>query len=144
MKRTVIAGIVAVFAAAMLCFALAGCGGGDSTVELKDTREISFEGTELTVTVGTNKGTGCEWSAEFGDDSIIDYSINRKFKLSDEGLADGEAYGTSAIGFKGKAAGTTTITLSTPVDWDGNEPGYTYVVTVTVNDDGTIASAEGE
>ena len=44
--------------------------------------------------------------------------------------------------FEGKGAGETTITLTTPKDWDGNEPGYTYSVMVLVNDDGTIALAE--
>ena len=47
-------------------------------------------------------------------------------------------------GTMGKSAGTTTITFTTPVDWDGNAPGYTYVVTVEVAADGTIVNAVGQ
>ena len=137
---------------------LVGCGGGgggqstsasasassSGSNDLKDLREISWEGDELTVKVGTNKSTGCEWSSKFSDDSIIGYSVNRKFTLSGAGASNGQAVGTSAIGYKGKSAGTATITMTTPKDWDGNEPGYTYTVTVEVNADGTIKSATGK
>lgn len=125
----------------IICLLLTGCGGPKAS-ELKDMRELSWEGTELTVTVGTNKSSGCEWTAEFEDDSIIDYSINRKFNIVSN--KDGQSVGYSEIGFEGKSAGTTTITLTTPCDWDGSGEGYTYVVTVTVDEDGTIVSAEGE
>lgn len=129
----------------ILSLILASCGGGGpSADDLKTYRELSWEGTELTVKLGTNKSSGCEWKNEFGDDSIIDYSINRKFTLSDKGAASGQAIGILSAGFEGKSAGTTTITFTTPCDWDGNQPGYTYVVTVEVASDGTIVSASGE
>ena len=132
-------------AAILLSLLLTACGGkGPSVEELKTYRELSWEGTELTVKLGTNKSTGCEWKNEFGDDSIIDYSINRKFTLSDKGAAKGQAVGILSAGFEGKSEGTTTITFTTPCDWDGNAPGYTYVVTVEVAADGTIVSAAGE
>lgn len=134
-------------AAILLCLLLTACGGGGkspSVEELKTYRELSWEGTELTVKLGTNKDTGCEWKNEFGDDSIIDYSINRKFTLSDKGAASGQAVGILSAGFEGKSEGTTTITFTTPCDWDGNGPGYTYIVTVEVAADGTIVSAVGE
>ena len=134
-----------VTAALILCLLLAACGNsGPSLEELKSYRELSWEGTELTVKLGTNKGTGCEWKNAFGDDSIIDYSINRKFTLADSGVANGQAVGTLSAGFEGKSAGTTTITFTTPCDWDGNAPGYTYVVTVQVAADGKILSAVGK
>lgn len=123
----------------------ASCGGsGPKPEDLKTYRELSWEGTELTVKLGTNKSTGCEWKNKFGDDSIIDYSINRKFTLSDKGAMKGQTVGILSAGFEGKRAGTTTITFTTPCDWDGNAPGYTYVVTVEVAADGTIVSASGE
>ena len=124
---------------------LASCGGsGPKPGDLKTYRELSWEGTELTVKLGTNKSTGCEWKNKFGDDSIIDYSINRKFTLSDKGAMKGQTVGILSAGFEGQRAGTTTITFTTPCDWDGNAPGYTYVVTVEVAADGTIVSASGE
>ena len=122
---------------------LVGCG-GPSVDEIQNTREVSWEGTELTITLGTNKSTGCEWSMAIQDDSIIDYSINRVFHLSSAGTKQGDAIGTSDVGFKGKAAGTTQIICTTPVGWDGTGEGLTYTVTVTVNEDGTIAEASGE
>lgn len=134
-----------VMAALLLSLFLASCGGGGpSADELKTCRELSWEGTELTVKLGTNKDTGCEWTNVFGDDSVIDYSINRKFTLSDKGAAKGQTVGILSAGFEGKGEGTTTITFTTPCDWDGNAPGYTYVVTVDVAADGTIVSAAGE
>lgn len=130
----------------VLSLFLASCGGGGSlsAEDLKTYRDLSWEGTELTVKLGTNKSTGCEWKNEFGDDSIIDYSINRKFTLSDKAALRSQAAGVLSAGFKGKKAGTTTITFTTPCDWDGNAPGYTYVVTVEVAADGTIVSATGK
>ena len=131
-------------ASIILCLFLTACGKGMSVDELKTYRELSWEGTELTVKLGSNKSTGCEWKNAFGDDSIIDYSINRKFTLSDNAALRSQAAGILSAGFKGKSEGTTTITFTTPCDWDGNEPGYTYVVTVEVAADGTIVSAAGE
>ena len=131
-------------AAILLCLLLSACGKGKLSVdELKTYRELSWEGTELTVRLGTNKSSGCEWKNEFGDDSIIDYSINRKFTLSDSAARKGLSAGVLSAGFEGKSAGTTTITFTTPCDWDGGTPGYTYVVTVEVAADGTIVSAVG-
>ncbi|MBR0510403.1 MAG: hypothetical protein IJJ85_09815 [Clostridia bacterium] len=130
----------------VLSLFLASCGGGGSlsAEDLKTYRDLSWEGTELTVKLGTNKSTGCEWKNEFGDDSIIDYSINRKFTLSDKAALRSQAAGVLSAGFEGKKEGTTTITFTTPCDWDGNAPGYTYVVTVQVAADGTIVSATGK
>ena len=133
--------------AAVLLLSLSACGGGSkkpSAADLQTYRDLSWEGTELTVKLGTNKSTGCEWKNEFGDDSIIDYSINRKFTLSDSAMLKGVSAGILSAGFEGKKAGTTTITFTTPVDWDGNAPGYTFVVTVEVAADGTIVSAAGQ
>ena len=132
----------------LLTLLLTSCGGGGnkkpSVEELKTYRELSWEGTELTVKLGENKTSGCNWSNEFGDDSIIDYSINRKFTLSDKAAMNGLSAGILSAGFEGKSAGTTTITFTTPVDWDGNTPGYTYVVNVEVAADGTIVNATGQ
>ena len=132
----------------LLTLLLTSCAGGGnkkpSVEELKVYRELSWEGTELTVKLGENKTSGCNWSNEFGDDSIIDYSINRKFTLSDKAAMKGLSAGILSAGFEGKSAGTTTITFTTPVDWDGNAPGYTYVVTVEVAADGSIVNATGQ
>ena len=131
----------------LLTLLLTSCGGGGkqpSAEDLETYRELSWEGTELTVKLGENKTTGCNWSNEFGDDSIIDYSINRKFTLSSKAAAKGLSAGILSAGFEGKKAGTTTITFTTPCDWEGNAPGYTYVVTVEVAADGTIVSATGQ
>lgn len=132
----------------LLTLLLTSCAGGGnkkpSVEELKVYRELSWEGTELTVKLGENKTSGCNWSNEFGDDSIIDYSINRKFSLSDKAAMKGLSAGILSAGFEGKSAGTTTITFTTPVDWDGNTPGYTYVVTVEVAADGSIVNATGQ
>ena len=60
----------AMFAVAtiLLSLFLAACGGGKlSADDLKTYRDISWEGTELTVKLGTNKTTGCEWKNAFGD-----------------------------------------------------------------------------
>ncbi|MBQ9879980.1 MAG: protease inhibitor I42 family protein [Clostridia bacterium] len=142
MKRT-----LALILAAIMILSITACGGGSKKVSAKDLatyRDISWEGTELTVKLGENKTTGCNWKNEFGDDSIIDYSINRKFTLSDGAAMQGLTAGVLSAGFEGKKAGTTTITFTTPCDWEGNTPGYTYVVTVEVAADGTIVNATGE
>ena len=107
-------------------------------------REVSWEGTELTISLGTNKSTGCEWTTKSSEDSVIDYSVNRVFHLSDQAAMDGEAIGRLDAGFEGKGPGTAQIVCTTPCSWDGTGPGYTHVVTVTVNEDGTIASADGK
>ena len=143
MKRRIAISIVLAIAVACMCAFVAGCGsGGDEQTELKDMREVRWEDTVLTINVGTNKSTGCEWDVEIGDDSVIGYGLHRVFHLSDDAAKDGQAAGYSEITFEGKGAGQTSITLTTPKDWDGNEPGYTYKVLVLVNDDGTIAHAE--
>lgn len=139
--------ILIIITALTLIFSFSACSSKNkkpSVDELKVYRELSWEGTELTVKLGENKSTGCNWKNEFGDDSIIDYSINRKFTLSDNAAKQGISAGILSAGFNGKNAGTTTITFTTPCDWDGNEPGYTYVVTVEVAADGTIINATGE
>ena len=147
MKKTTASRKIAmiVMTAIVLSLLLTACGGkGPSAEELKTYRELSWEGTELTVKLGENKTSGCNWSNEFGDDSIIDDSINRKFSLSDNAAMKGLSAGILSAGFEGKSAGTTTITFTTPVDWDGNTPGYTYVVTVEVAADGSIVNATGQ
>ncbi|MBQ6165369.1 MAG: hypothetical protein IJK23_12915 [Clostridia bacterium] len=139
--------LAAVILLLTLTLFLTSCGGGAKKPSAKDLptyRELSWEGTELTVKLGTNKSTGCEWTNKFGDDKIIDYSLNRKFTLSSDAALRSQAAGILSAGFQGKSAGTTTITFTTPCDWDGNTPGYTYVVTVEVAADGTILSATGE
>lgn len=126
----------------MLCAAgvlLTACGGGDKT-DYEHLRNVSWNGTELTIELGENQGTGCVWATIPEDDSVIDYSTNRVFRLS----ANQTAIGTLQAGFKGRGAGTTRITCTTPVGWDGKGEGFTYIVTVTVNADGTIESAEGK
>ena len=140
MKKTILLLLAAVLCLG-LCLLLTGCFGSGAS-DLPTLRDLSWEGTELTVTLGANKSTGCEWTVDIADDSVIDYSINRKFTLV--GNSAGEAVGRSAIGFEGQGEGTTTITLTTPNGWDGSGEGYTYTVTVTVNADGTIQNATGE
>lgn len=145
MKRTTKLVIAVAFCATLvvgLCVCLAGCGGKEP--DLKNLRELSWEGTELTVKVGENKDTGCVWKNKFEDDSIIDYSVNRKFTLSDSGAAKGQSVGTLSMGFKGKKEGTARVYCITPKDWDGNKPGYNLAIVVKVKADGTIESAEWE
>ena len=99
-KKTLVVAMLLV-----LSLFLASCGGGNkkpSVEELKTYRELSWEGTELTVKLGENKTSGCNWSNEFGDDSIIDYSINRKFSLSDKAAMKGLSAGILSAGFEGK------------------------------------------
>lgn len=123
---------------------MTGCGGSKKSEDLEHLRDVSWEGTELTIKLGENQSTGCEWKTDPQDDSVIDYSINRSFKLSDSDLFKGQAVGTLSAGFEGKGAGTTQIVCTTPVGWDGTGDGLTYIVTVTVNEDGTIKDAKGE
>ncbi|MBR2782997.1 MAG: DUF4854 domain-containing protein [Firmicutes bacterium] len=139
MKKTAFV-VIAMMA---LCLLLTGCGGEDASY-YENLREVSWEGTELTILLGENKSTGCEWKTHPQDDSVIDYSLNRSFKLSGDQTLKGKAIGTLSAGFEGKGAGTTQIVCTTPVGWDGTGAGLSYIVTVTVNADGTIASAEGE
>ena len=121
---------------------LAGC--AKDNTDYENLRELSWEGKELTISLGENKTTECNWTTKSQDDKVIDYSINRVFHLSDKGAKEGQAYGRLDAGFEGKGEGTTTIVCTTPVDWEGNAPGYTYTVTVTVDADGNIVSATGE
>ena len=107
-------------------------------------RELSWEGKELTITLGENKSSGCEWTTHPEDDSVIDYSLNRVFHLADSQLVKGDAIGSLDAGFEGKGGGTTRIICTTPVGWDGTGDGLAYIVTVTVGEDGTIEKAEGQ
>lgn len=130
---------------AILCasvFTLASC--GKDNTDYEHLREVSWEGTELTITLGTNKSTGCEWNTIPEDDSVIGYSVNRVFHLADSQVKEGNAIGSLEAGFEGKGAGTSRVICTTPVGWDGTGDGLVYIVTVTVNEDGTIANAEGE
>ena len=120
---------------------LSSCGNDET--EYSTIRDVSWAGKELTIFLGTNKSTGCEWTTRSQDDSIIDYSVNRTFRLSDE-VTSGEAIGVLEAGFEGKGPGTTQIICETPVGWDGTGKGYSYVVTVTVSEDGIIETAFGE
>ena len=135
MKKRIAALLLAAVTASAL---LAGC--GTSNKSLQDTREVSFEGTELTVTLGANKSTGYEWSFEI-DGDCIHQSINKSFTIKP---VDGQATGLSHIGFEGLSEGSAVITLTTSNGWDGTGSGDTYTVDVTVNADGTIASASGQ
>ena len=130
--------ILALTLALSLLVLLTACGA--SAASLQKTREVSFEGTELTVTLGTNKSTGYEWSFEI-DGDCIQQSINKVFTIKP---IDGQATGLIHIGFEGLSEGSAVITLTTPNGWDGSGSGDTYTVDVTVNADGTIASASGQ
>lgn len=136
--------IIAIAATIAVMVLMTACGGGGKSVDYEHLRELSWEGTELTIKLGENQSTGCTWTTKPQDDSVIDYSINRKFKLAGGELAKGEAIGTLEAGFAGKGAGTTQIVCTTPVGWDGKGDGYAYIVTVTVKEDGTIENATGE
>lgn len=67
----------------------------DREDDLAFLRDLSWEGTELTIMLGENKDTGCEWETEPQDDRIIDYSVNRSFKLLDDGV---RYYGVGVMG----------------------------------------------
>lgn len=117
---------------------------GKESIDYANLRDVSWEGTELTITLGENKSTGCQWTTKPEDDKVIDYSTNRVFHLADSEVLKGDAIGSLEAGFKGKGSGTTRIICTTPVGWDGSGEGFCYIVTVTVNEDGTIESAKGE
>ena len=93
----------------------------------------------VTVTLGTNKSTGYEWSFSI-DGDCIQQSIHKVFTLKP---VDGQSTGLIHIGFEGLSEGSAVITLTTPNGWDGTGGGDAYQVEVTVNADGTIAAAEG-
>lgn len=141
MKRVMVLLLLtaAVCASAVLT---AACGAGDDT-DYEHLRDVSWEGTELTIMLGENQSTGCEWTTRPEDDSVIGYSLHRVFHLAGSQVTEGNAIGTLEAGFEGKGAGTSRIICTTPVGWDGTGAGLTYIVTVTVNEDGTIESAEG-
>ena len=123
--------------AALTLALLAACGASASSIQA--TREVSFEGTELTVSLGSNKSTGYEWSFDI-DGDCIQQSIHKVFTVKP---VDGQATGVVHIGFEGLSEGDAVITLTTPNGWDGSGDGDTYTVEVSVNADGTIASASG-
>jgi len=133
-----------ILAAAMMLVLLAACGKSADTTDYEHLRDVSWEGKELTIKLGENKSTGCVWDTKPQDDSVIDYSLNRVFHLADSQVKKGDAIGTLEAGFEGKGAGTSQIVCTTPVGWDGSGEGLSYIVTVTVKEDGTIESAEGE
>ena len=108
-----------------------------SAASIQATREVSFEGTELTVSLGSNKSTGYEWSFFINGD-CIQQSIHKVFTLKP---VDGQATGVLHIGFEGLSEGSAVITFTTPNGWDGSGGGDTYTVNVSVNADGTIAEA---
>ncbi|MBR3147252.1 MAG: hypothetical protein IKF54_03805, partial [Eubacterium sp.] len=110
--------IYLILLALLLCVtaaALASCG-GKSDIDYEHLRDVSWDGTELTIKLGENQSTGCTWTTKPEDDSVIDYSTNRVFHLS---ATKGEAVGTLEAGFKGKGAGTSRVICTTPVGWDG-------------------------
>ena len=130
--------LLAILLALSLAITLAACG-GPSDEEIKAVRNVSFEGTELTVTLGTNKSTGYEWDYEiYGD--CIEPSINRSFQVTG---GKGDATGEVSIGFEGKSEGTAVVVFTTPVGWDGTGEGDGYTVNVMVGADGTIEKANG-
>lgn len=130
--------LLAIFLTLSLTVVLAACG-GSSDDEIKAVRKVSFDGTELTVTLGTNKSTGYEWDYEiYGD--CIKPSINRSFKVSG---SKGDATGEVSIGFEGLSEGDAAIVFTTPNGWDGTGGGDGYTVNVEVGADGAILSASG-
>ncbi len=129
----------------LLCMSiLAGCAKSTEpkAAELPTLRKLSWEGGKLTVLLGENMTTGCNWKTTIGDYSVMDYSLDSKFHLVT--TKDGNAIGYLEKGFEAGEAGSTTITMTTPCDWDGSGNGYKYVISVTVNADGTISSAEAK
>ncbi len=110
---------------------------GASAASLRETREVSFQDAELTVSLGTNKSTGYEWGFSI-DGDCIQQSVNKVFTLKP---VDGQSTGVVHIGFQGLSEGDAVITFTTPNGWDGAGGGDTYTVAVSVNADGTIADA---
>lgn len=123
------AGAANTLVALALCLLLSTC------TPLEKFREISYEGTELTVTLGSNKETGYSWDVEIEGDCIR-RSINSYFKTV--GLLTGKSH----ISLEGLSEGSATIVFTTSAGWDGTGKGDTYVVNVDVGADGTILSAE--
>lgn len=131
--------LLAILLTVFLCLALTACGGLKDD-EIKAMRNVSYERTELTVTLSTNKSTGYVWDFEiFGD--CIKQSINKSFKVTG---SQGNATGEASIGFEGLSEGEAVILFTTPNGWDGAGEGDAYTVNVSVNADGTIKSASGE
>lgn len=124
--------ILVITFAALLLFSLTACSGSPEKV-----RKIQYEGTELTVTLGSNKETGYEWDFEVNGDCIRQ-SINKSFKIAGINPNIGEVN----IGFEGLSEGSATITFYTPVGWDGTGDGDLFIVSVSVGGDGLILSAE--
>lgn len=87
--------IATILAIVFLLTLFSGCGLGS----VRDVRKVSFEDTELTVTLGTNKSTGYEWSFEIIG-GCIRQSINKSFKITGRGR---EATGEVNIGFEGRS-----------------------------------------
>ncbi|MGI6348397.1 MAG: hypothetical protein GX245_01370 [Eubacteriaceae bacterium] len=116
----------------LFLFSLTACGGSPEKV-----RKISYEGTELTVTLGTNQATGYDWDFEI-DGNCIRQSINKSFKITGLNANIGEVN----IGFQGLSEGSAKITFTTPVGWGGTGKGDVYIVNVTVGGDGSILSAK--
>lgn len=140
MKRSIFLMVLAMIVC-LSTAALVSCGSKNDT-DYEHLRDVSWEGKELTIMLGENKSTGCDWTTKPEDDKVIDYSTKRVFHMA--GGSNGEAVGTLEAVFEGKGAGTSRIICTTPVGWDGKGDGFTYIVTVTVNEDGTIESAEGK
>lgn len=120
----------------LTCFV--GC---KKTTDYSGVRKLTWSEKELTISLGTNKSTGFEWTTKPQDDNIIDYSVNRVFHLDPQ---SGEATGTLDAGFEAKGPGTSQIICTTPCGWDGTGEGETLIVSVTVGDNGNIESATFE
>lgn len=80
-----------------MCLSLSACG-GQADEATKAVRSVSFEGTELTVTLGANKSTGYEWKFEIHGD-CVKQSRNKSFKVT-----GGQSTGEVSIGFQGLSA----------------------------------------
>lgn len=133
MKRT-----IAILLCIALMFTLCACGPSDEDIQA--VRDVSFDGAELTVTLGTNKSTGYEWDYEIYGESIEE-TTGRSFKVTG---TEGDATGEVSIVFKGTSEGKAAIVFTTPNGWDGTGEGDAYTVSASVSGDGTILSASGE
>lgn len=130
--------LLAILLMLSLAAALTACG-GPTDDEIKAVRNVSFAGTELTVTLGANKSTGYEWDYEvFG--ACIKPSVNRSFKVTGR---KGDATGEVSIGFEGVSEGSAVIVFTTPNGWDGTGEGDGYTVNVAVGVGGKIEKANG-
>lgn len=112
----------------LLLFMLTAC---DS---IKNLREISYEGTQLTIILGS-KISGYKWDYEI-DGDCVQADIGGKFEIV--GLTKGKDYNV----FEGLHEGNATIVFTTHTGWDGTGEGDIYIVGVSVGEDGTILSAE--